>query len=267
MSLHSTQTSETALKFAIKALILIFVSVCVGFMINFFSPLATLTMESGERVVFWISLCLIGGLGIFLCDFVLTGLRVMWSEWAAAFLKSICGTVAVLIPLYIFYDPAVIPRFSTTLLFIWLVMILILAGAAIMGAQFLRPKPSEKNEESNIADPSELNEHRAKVPPKILLRLPIYLQSAELYALSAEDHYVRVHTSKGDELVLMRFSDAVLETGDVEGLRVHRSWWVAKAAIANVKAKGRSAEITLKNTRKAPVSRNERKTIRDLGWI
>lgn len=263
MSLKPTHISARALNFTIKALILIFVGVCIGSIINFFSPLATLMMGPEERIIFWISLCLIGGVGIFICDLILTGFKADWPEWAAAFLKSICGTIAVLIPLYIFYDPDVIPRFSTTVIFIWLVMILILAGVTILGKKFLRTEYVE----TDFAESNAVGEARATTPPKILTRLPVHLQSAELYALSAEDHYVRVHTSKGDELILMRFSDAMLETGSVEGLQVHRSWWVAKAAITDVKSKGRSAEITLKNTQKAPVSRNERKTIRDLGWI
>ena len=263
MSFKSTHMQDRFKPFVIKALILIFAGVCIGFMINFFSPLATLSMPPEERGLFWVSLCLVGGLGIFLCDLILTGFKVEWPEWAEALLKSICGTIAVLIPLYIFYDPAVIPRFGTTILFVWLVMILILAGTTILSWKFLRTQ----TQKTDILNHIEQNEALAKTPPQILSRLPIHLQSGELYALSAEDHYVRVHTSKGDELVLMRFSDALLETGDVDGLQIHRSWWVAKAAITEVKSKGRSAEITLKNACKAPVSRNERKRIRELGWI
>ncbi len=42
-----------------------------------------------------------------------------------------------------------------------------------------------------------------------LARLPPRYREAELYALSSEDHYLRVHTSLGQELVLLRLSDAV----------------------------------------------------------
>lgn len=244
----------------IRALILFVVGVLVGFMINFFSPQATWTMGPEERIWFWILLCLVGGVGIFVCDLILTFLQVQWPGWAKALLQSICGTVAVLIPLYLEYHPENLPGYSTTVLFVWIVMILILVGAYIVGLKFLK---TDSNQDA-VYPGEEVGE---KNPAKILNRLPVHLQSSELYALSAEDHYVRVHTSKGDDMILMRFSDAILETGDVEGVQVHRSWWVAQAAIDNIKSKGRSAEITLKNTGKAPVSRNALKTIRKMGWL
>ena len=237
-----------------------FVALLVSFMINFFSPLATLTMGPEERIWFWIYLCLIGGAGIFFCDLIITYFKVKLLGWPKAFLQSICGTVAVLIPLYAIYDPAEIPRLSTTVLFVWIVMILILAGATIVGSKFLKT-------DTGIDVEKVTDEAQVKIPARILTRLPVHLQSSELYALSAEDHYVRVHTSKGDDIILMRLSDAILEAGDVEGLQVHRSWWVAQAAIAHIKSKGRNAEITLKNMRKVPVSRNALKLVRNMGWL
>ena len=54
--------------------------------------------------------------------------------------------------------------------------------------------------------------------------------AAELYAIESEDHYLRVHTSAGQELILMRLADAVRELAGVEGLQTHRSWWVARCS-------------------------------------
>lgn len=264
MSVKTLQISTTVWNLIIKAFILILVALLVGFMISFFSPRATLTMDDDERIWFWIYLCLIGGAGIFVGDLIVTFLKMKLHGWPKAFLQSICGTVAVLIPLYAIYDPSEIPRPSTTVLFIWIIMVLILAGTTIMGLKFLKPDTLKDVEKALGGSKDEKSE---KTPAKILARLPIHLQSSELYALSAEDHYVRVHTSKGDDIILMRLSDAVLETGDVEGLQVHRSWWVAQAAINDIKSKGRNAEITLKNTRRAPVSRNALKLVRNMGWL
>ena len=47
-------------------------------------------------------------------------------------------------------------------------------------------------------------------PPPILQRLPLDKRAA-LVALSVEDHYVRVRTRKGEEMVLMRLADAMRE--------------------------------------------------------
>ena len=65
----------------------------------------------------------------------------------------------------------------------------------------------------------------------------------------------------------MRLSDSITEASNVEGAQTHRSWWVAKGAVAYIKSLGRTAEIKLKNDKVAPVSRNGLKTLKDLGWL
>ena len=102
--------------------------------------------------------------------------------------------------------------------------------------------------------------------PRFLERLPFRLQDAELYAVEAEDHYLRARTSKGSELILMRFSDALAELEGLEGAQSHRSWWVAKAGIADVRRSGR-AVLVLKDGAEAPVSRTHAKALRELGWL
>ena len=61
-------------------------------------------------------------------------------------------------------------------------------------------------------------------PPKFLARLPPKLQGAEIYAVEAEDHYLRLHTSLGQDLILLRLADAIAELEGLEGAQTHRSW-------------------------------------------
>ncbi len=61
-------------------------------------------------------------------------------------------------------------------------------------------------------------------------RLPAKLRGAVIYAVSAQDHYLRLHTSKGSDLFLMRVSDAIAELDGSEGAQTHRSWWVVREA-------------------------------------
>ena len=98
-------------------------------------------------------------------------------------------------------------------------------------------------------------------------RLPFRLRDGELYAVEAEDHYLRVRTSKGSELILMRLSDALSELDGVEGAQTHRSWWVAKAGIADIKRAEGRATLVLKDGSEAPVSRTYARTLREAGWI
>jgi hypothetical protein len=106
----------------------------------------------------------------------------------------------------------------------------------------------------------------ASAPSRLTLRVPLAVRG-EILALEAEDHYVRVHTVRGSALILMRFADAMDELDGVEGLRVHRSWWVAKAAISAAQSRGRRMSLTLSNGVVAPVTRQAAPLIRRAGWV
>ncbi len=104
-------------------------------------------------------------------------------------------------------------------------------------------------------------------PVRFLDRLPPKLRGAELYAVEAEDHYLRLHTSRGSDLILFRLSDAVTELEGVEGARTHRSWWVAKSAVASAERRDGRATLILKGGARAPVSRTYARALREAGWF
>lgn len=102
---------------------------------------------------------------------------------------------------------------------------------------------------------------------RFLERLPLKLRGAELWAISSEDHYLRLRTSKGEALILMRISDALTELAGLDGLQVHRCWWVARGAVVAVRRGGGKAILTLKDGAEVPVSRRFAKTIREANWL
>ena len=102
---------------------------------------------------------------------------------------------------------------------------------------------------------------------RFLERLPPGLRGARLIAVEAEDHYLRIHTDRGSDLILMRLSDALSELAGVEGAQTHRSWWVAKEAVRNaVRGDGR-ATLMLEGGLTAPVSRRYARALRQAGWF
>lgn len=107
----------------------------------------------------------------------------------------------------------------------------------------------------------------APAPPRFLERLPPKLRGAEVWAVEAEDHYLRLHTSRGQDLILLRLADAVAELDGIEGAQVHRSWWVARDAIADVRRGDGRATLTLKDGSEVPVSRTYAKLLREAGWF
>lgn len=98
------------------------------------------------------------------------------------------------------------------------------------------------------------------------LRLSAKRRAAKLIALEAEDHYVRVHTDTGSELVPMRFSEAIEELAQAHGYRLHRSWWAAADAIEDVRWNRGTGEARLTGGISAPVSRSYAPALKDAGW-
>lgn len=101
--------------------------------------------------------------------------------------------------------------------------------------------------------------------PRLLDRLPNE-KRGQLSHLSMQDHYVEVHTDRGSELVLMRLSDAIAETQGVEGLRIHRSHWVARAAVEGVERREGKLLLRLRGGARLPVSRSYSEAVRAAGF-
>lgn len=104
------------------------------------------------------------------------------------------------------------------------------------------------------------------VTPPLLDRLPLEKRGA-LVALSVEDHYVRVRTTRGEEMVLMRLSDAIRETAPEAGLRVHRSHWVARAQVVSARREGDRAVLGMSAGGDIPVSRTHIPALKDAGLL
>lgn len=104
----------------------------------------------------------------------------------------------------------------------------------------------------------------AQVRPTIIDRLPAGLRGQLAY-LSMQDHYVDVHTDKGGTLVLMRLADAINETTGVPGLQIHRSHWVAIAAVAEAVRRDGRLMLKMRDGVELPVSRPYMAAVREAG--
>ncbi len=101
---------------------------------------------------------------------------------------------------------------------------------------------------------------------RFLERLPPRLRGADIHAVEAEDHYLRIHTARGSDLILLRLADAIAELDGLEGAQTHRSWWVAKAAVQGVRRGDGRAVLILPGGVEAPVSRSFAPALRAQGW-
>lgn len=103
-------------------------------------------------------------------------------------------------------------------------------------------------------------------PPTIRAKLAPRLARARLVAVEAEDHYLRIRTEAGSDLVLMRFGDALEALAACDGFRTHRSWWVARTGVETVRWKAGRGELMLSDGATAPVSRTYAAALKGTDW-
>ena len=57
------------------------------------------------------------------------------------------------------------------------------------------------------------------------------------------------------------------ELEGIDGAQVHRSWWVARDAVEDVKRDGRNLRLVLPGGLEAPVSRARVVELKEAGWF
>ena len=89
----------------------------------------------------------------------------------------------------------------------------------------------------------------------------------DLVYLKTADHYVEAFTTEGSTLVLMRFVDAVAELDGAGGLRVHRSYWVARRHVTGAGRQEGRTTLRLTGGHEVPVSRTYMAAVRAAGLV
>jgi DNA-binding LytR/AlgR family response regulator len=93
-------------------------------------------------------------------------------------------------------------------------------------------------------------------------KLPMSLRNAAIFALSAEDHYVRVRTDRGQALILINLAGAIEALGPDAGVRIHRSHWIAREVATSVTSR---SSVRLDEATILPISRAGRKLLNGNG--
>jgi hypothetical protein len=94
------------------------------------------------------------------------------------------------------------------------------------------------------------------------------IRLAEIAALVAEDHFVRLHLADGSHRLLhSRFSDAVVAMEPVVGERINRGAWVADAHRGAADYRGRKWFVKTDSGVELAVSRSHAPRLREAGWL
>ncbi len=79
--------------------------------------------------------------------------------------------------------------------------------------------------------------------------------------VESDDHYLKIVSSRGVELVRAKLSDVAEKFAD-HGLRCHKSYWVSHAAIKQRRREGRQLLLVLRDGTEIPVGRSFEKDVR-----
>lgn len=229
-------------------------SVIAGFILAILAPYGTGSVSFAWRLLGWTGMCMVGGLGASLGNWAVDCWRDDPSLVSRALYQSIGATLAVFTAYTLILardgQGFTLNYFLTLPFYIWIISIVI-CGFGLLNAQ----RKIDTHKEDAVSRPMIFN------------RLKPGLQNATLYALTAEDHYVRVITDLGEDLILMRLSDAIMETHPLPGLQTHRSWWVAEAGVESVEKKDGKMVVRLRTGKDVPVSRTFAAELKAIGWV
>lgn len=231
-------------------------ALAMGVMLGFAKPFsATPPLSAPVRYAFWVSMVFIGYGAVWAARKLIPQTSV--SNPSLRLFLAALGSAAPITFVSAWVIPFIRPGHPAFDLAQLLTLFLIVATVqvAIACVLFRKPEADRFPQSPPVKEGSEL------FPRALVSRLPERL-GREIIALEAEDHYLRVHTTLGSDLVLMRLSDAIAAIGPNVGLQVHRSWWVAQAAICEAVRSEQRSQLKLKNGLLVPIGRTYSAAVR-----
>lgn len=236
------------------------VLIAIGLLMGFLGPFGSAQMPVVERHVYWM-ICMVGGglIGVFGDELIRPWVR---SPWPRTALVSVVMTPAVAVLVLttehlLTGEPF---RGSGYLRLLWQVLPIL---AAVMAVRTLvwRRTPARIETRTVIAPP--LPEAEAAFRRRLSARR----RQARLIAIEAHDHYLKVHTDAGIEMITLRFADALKDLSRAHGWRVHRSWWVAADAVEGVRWRRGGGDLRLVGDLIVPISRTHAPILKEAGWF
>lgn len=237
-----------------------FMLAAMGVLLGFLGPFDSDGVPPGVRYAYWLVCMLGGGLIAVAVDAGLSRrLPVLWKRVVAVSTLAtplvagfVLGTQCLLF--------GEVLRWSVYLQLLWQVWPIMLA-AMVVRALVWRRLPVRIEARTIVIPPLPEAEGTFR------RRLSAKRRGACLIAIEAHDHYVKVHTDAGVELITLRFSDAIDDLAQAHGWRVHRSWWVAADTIEEVRWRRGGGELRLLGDLRVPVSRTYSARLREAGWF
>ena len=206
------QAGEVARRWSIDIAML----VAIGLLMGFLGPFASERLPFVGRYAYWM-ICMVGGglIGVVADDLLR---RRMAKTWPRVALVSVLMTPPVSLLVlatehFLIGGPFGWRSYARLLWQVWPILLAVLVVRTLAW----RRLPGRIETRTVIAPP--LPEAEAAFRQ----RLSAKRRGARLIASEAHDHYLKVHTDAGEELITLRFADALQELARAHGWRVHRS--------------------------------------------
>ena len=216
-------------------------------------PFGTLDMPLASRAIYWVAANAVAL--ILSTAIIFNAYQAPFAAGAPMILKGMIGALAFSV-IYaggmaaagelLFSPDAGFPDFGLMLIYVAPIAV----GITAIVHLFIQPDEAPEDDAA----------------PRILKRLKPGLE-ARLLRMAMQDHYVEVFTTKGSQLVLMRFADALEEVAGEPGWRVHRSHWVAEAAMRDLKRADGKTLIVTEDGALVPISRTYMPGLKKAGLL
>ena len=232
-----------------------------------------------QRLLYWPTII---GLGLLLGTLVRALLAVLighWPYWAQSIFCAslLCLLFAPLLWVLVHkFAPAFVAEMLPPLwhiaLYTWVASLWVsslrqvILPAAIAEAQPETATPVTDNGPSEVVLAAAEDGPAVTLPGEALLARLDPADRAPLLRFSGRDHYIDVVTDIGSARLLLRFSDALALLEPGAGMQVHRSHWVAHAAVQGVIRRSGRLFLTLADGGEVPVSRPYQEAVLQQGY-
>ncbi|MBE8168025.1 MAG: hypothetical protein HAW66_06635 [Shewanella sp.] len=227
------------------------VALCVGVFIGFLAPFGMHEVPIWISISYWSVTCLLGY--VVFAPMSRLGEKYLSQRIHLYWFNNLC--IVIISSFGFTFQSYFSVMFSVFPQVIVIGGVISLLSSLKQGYQQQRHLLSQTQEDKNtIEQQLEIAPLADSQLQAFMTLLPIE-KRGKLLCLQMDDHYLSVHTDKGQHLVLLHFKDALDKLSHYQGLQVHRSWWVAVDAVVKVQKHNRKYHLVLENAFNVPVSK------------
>jgi hypothetical protein len=240
--------------------------------------------ETGEDLEFWDRVAFwtvgVSTVGFFIEVCVLTALQSSWLSRAPLVFQLAIGSgigsvpgASFMIALNRVFRPEHLSDMNFPILWLQVtIMSILISGMEIMIWSRFRTSPNPSSIAPISTTTSDLESIPTPTDPslqtfktsRLKMRLPARLREGQIISVSMQDHYAEITTTLGNDMILMRLSDAIDLLDGKPGVQTHRSHWAARSHAESLTKVARRHELRLSDGRSLPVSNSYKEAVKGM---